>query len=72
VLSGAAGTIQNSQCSVSGTGSSAVASGNTLTLTLNLTFKSGLSGNRIVWVAGRDGAGGNNTDWQSMGTESIQ
>jgi YD repeat-containing protein len=72
VLNGGAGTIQNSQCSVSGAGSSAVASGNSLTLTLNITLKAGLAGNRVIWVAGRDAAGGNNTDWQSMGTATVQ
>jgi len=49
--------------------------GNTLTLMLNITAKSGLSGNRVVWVAGRDAAGGNNTDWQSrqsLGSWSVQ
>jgi len=53
-------------------GSSAVKSGNMLTLTLNITFKAALTGNRVVWVAGRDGAGGSNTDWQAMGTTSVQ
>jgi YD repeat-containing protein len=72
VLNGGAGTIQNSYCSINGTGSSAVASGNTLTLTLNVTFKAAFGGNRILWVAGRDTAGGNNTDWQAMGTSSVQ
>jgi len=72
VLNGSAGTIQNSQCSVNGVGSSAVKSGNGLTLTLNITFKAALAGNRVVWVAGRDGAGGNNTDWQAMGTTTVQ
>ena len=72
VLNGSAGTIQNSQCSVSGVGSSAVKSGNMLTLTLNVTLKSPFAGNRVVWVAGRDGAGGNNTDWQAIGTTTVQ
>jgi len=71
-LNGGAVAIQNSQCSISGTGSSAVSSGNTLTLTLNITFKAPFAGNRIVWVAGRDGTGLNNTDWQSVGTWSVQ
>jgi YD repeat-containing protein len=72
VMNGSPGTIQNSQCSISGTGTSAVSSGNTLTLTLNITFKAAFAGNRIVWVAGRDTNSGNNTDWQAMGTESVQ
>ena len=71
-LNGGASSVQNSQCSVNGTGSSAVTNGATLTLTLNITFKSPLAGNRIVWVAGRDASGGNNTDWQAMGTWTVQ
>ena len=72
VLNGGAETIQNSQCSVGGTGSSATTSGNTLTLTLNITFKAAFAGDRIIWVAGRDRADGNNTDWQAMATTTVQ
>jgi len=72
VLNGVAATIQNSQCSVNRVGSSAAKSGNTLTLMLNITFQSPFAGNRIVWVAGRDQASGNNTDWQAMGTTTVQ
>jgi hypothetical protein len=71
-LNGSAATLRNSQCSVSGTGSSAVKSGNSLTLTLNITFSAGFAGNRILWIAGRDGADGNNTNWQAMGTWSVE
>ena len=71
LLNGAASTIQNSQCSVNGAGSSAVKNGKTLTLALSITFKSSFAGNRVLWVAGRDVASGNNTDWQSMGTTTI-
>ena len=72
VLNGGGGTIQNSQCSVSRRGSSAVLSGNTLTLTLNITFKAAFMGNRILYAAGRDNSGGNNTDWQALGTWTVQ
>ena len=71
-LNGAAGSIQNSQCTVSSAGSSAVPAGNLLTLTLNITFQSGFSGNRILYAAGRDGFGANSTDWQATGTVTIQ
>jgi len=71
-LNGSAATIQNSQCSVSATGSSAAKNGNNLTLALNITFKSAFAGNHIVWVAGRDAASGNNTDWQAVGTTTVQ
>jgi len=72
LLNGSAGTIQNSQCSINGAGSSASPAGNTLTLALNITFKPAFTGNRILFVAGRDAAGLNNTDWQSTGTSSVQ
>jgi len=71
-LNGGSGTIQNSQCMVSGTGSAANLTPNTLTLTLNITFKAALAGNRVVYAAGRDGTGGNNTDWQAVGTFTVQ
>jgi len=76
LLPASAGTIQNSQCMVSAAGSSATlasgAGGTTLTLTLNITFQSAFAGNRILYVAGRDAAGANNTDWQTMGTWMVQ
>jgi len=71
-LNGGSGSIQNSQCMVSGTGSSANLSPNTLTLTLNVTFKAAFAGNRVVYAAGRDSAGGNNTDWQAVATFTVQ
>jgi len=70
-LNGSGGTIQNSQCSVSGQGSSVVTNGNQMTLTFAIAFMSPLAGNRVMWVAGRDNAGGNNTGWQATGTALI-
>jgi len=72
IAPGGSGSIQNSQCMVSGAGSAVSAVSNTLTLTLNITFKAAFTGNRVVYAAGRDGAGGNNTDWQAMGTSTVQ
>jgi hypothetical protein len=71
-LNGSGTTIQNSQCKVSGFGSSAAVSGNVLQLTLNVTFFSNFGGNRIVYVAARDAANGNNTDWQPVATWTVQ
>jgi hypothetical protein len=70
-LNGTAGSIQNSQCRIDGVGSSSALNGNTLTLTLNLTFLGGSTGDRILFVAGRDGNGPNNTDWQALGTWTV-
>ncbi|HYW41636.1 MAG TPA: SBBP repeat-containing protein [Bryobacteraceae bacterium] len=64
-----AGIITNSQCSVSG---SAVQSGNTLTLNLNLSFQPGFIGNRVIYLAGRDTADGHNTGWQALATWTVQ
>ncbi|SPF35519.1 exported hypothetical protein [Candidatus Sulfopaludibacter sp. SbA4] len=66
------GSIQNSQCMVSGAGSAVSSVSNTLTLTLNITFKAAFAGNRVVYAAGRDSAGGNNTDWQALATFTVQ
>ena len=72
VMNGTSGGIQNGQCAVSGTGSSAAPSGNSLTLTLNITFSSSFTGNRVMYAAARDTASNNNTNWQSLGTWTVQ
>jgi len=72
VLNGGSGAIQNSQCMVSGAGSAVASSPGTIAVTLNLTFKGAFAGNRVLYAAGRDAAGGNNTDWQSVGTLTVQ
>jgi len=63
------GTLQNSQCTINGTGSSVSASGNTLTLTLAVTFSSGFTGNKIVYMAARGSS--QNSGWQPMGTWNV-
>jgi len=72
VLNGSSAAIQNSQCVISGVVSTSSSVGNTLTLTLDIVFKQGFTGNKIIYVAGRDGAGNNNTDWQAIGTWTVQ
>jgi hypothetical protein len=71
VLNGS-GSIQNSQCQIVGAGSSAVGSGDTLTLTLKIFFFEGFVGNPAVYSAARDSGGNNNTGWQALGTWSVQ
>jgi hypothetical protein len=51
-------------------GSSAVISGNTLTLTLNISFKAGFTGNKIVYLAARD-TGSGNSGWQGLGVWGV-
>jgi len=70
VLNGA-GQIANGQCQVNGSGTLAQSGGNSLTLTLNVNFFGSFGGNRVMYVAGRDAAGGNNTDWQAAGTWTV-
>jgi serine protease AprX len=67
---GGSGTVSNSQCTVSAAGSSVSASGNYLTLTLNLAFKPAFAGNRVFYVAARDTVE-HNSGWQAMGTWTV-
>ncbi|HEY2014180.1 MAG TPA: hypothetical protein VGH38_11810, partial [Bryobacteraceae bacterium] len=66
------GAISNSQCTVSSAGSSVNISGNTLTLRLNISFSAAFNGNRVMWLAARDGTGANNSGWQSLGSWTVQ
>jgi hypothetical protein len=68
---GSAGSVSNSQCQVNGTGSSAVGSGNVLTLTLNITFRAAFAGNQVVYLAARDAAGTGNSGWSTMGFHQV-
>lgn len=67
---GTATSVSNSQCTVYGVGSSAVGSGTTLTLTLNIAFGASFVGDRIVYMAARDVAGGN-SGWQAKGSWRV-
>jgi hypothetical protein len=67
-----AGTLGNRQCSLTGAGSSAAGPGNTLTLTLHLSFASGFAGNRIVYMAARSNSEALNSGWQAMGSRTVQ
>jgi hypothetical protein len=50
---GTSGVIQNSQCTISGPGSSATGSGTTRTLTLPITFSPDFAGSQVIYVAAR-------------------
>jgi len=64
------GTAANSQCTVSGTGSSISGSGTTLTVTLAMTFQSAFAGNRVIYLAAGEAAGAN-SGWQALGTWAV-
>ncbi|MDQ6665672.1 MAG: SBBP repeat-containing protein, partial [Acidobacteriota bacterium] len=67
VTPGASGTLQNSQCLIDGPGSSASGSGNTLALTMAVTFKASFSGNQILLGYASD-HGNLSSGWQTLGT----
>ena len=69
VLAGS-NSIANSQCSISAAGASAQISGNTLTLTLPITFKQAFAGFKGVWLAAQTLAGVV-SDWQVLGALDI-
>ena len=54
---GGSGTIQNSECSLNLAASSVVGASNNLTLTLAITFKSGLQGLQNIYMSVGDNAG---------------
>jgi Beta-propeller repeat len=63
------GSQQNSQCSLSGAGSSVSISGPILTLNLALTFLPAFNGAKNIYMQGVNPFG--STPWQSMGAWSI-
>jgi hypothetical protein len=68
---GSSGTLQNSQCAIAlGSSTTAVLSGNTLTLTLALTFTPAFNGAKNVYVYAQNGAGVN-SGWQTRGTWTV-
>jgi len=56
---------------VSGVGSTASGSGNTLTLTLNVSFTGAFAGNRIFYTAAGNAAGTENSGWQALGAWTV-
>jgi hypothetical protein len=73
VVVGSATQVSNSQCTLSGTGSSVSTSGNNLTLTVALTFSMGTftgTKNAYVYVQGNNG-NLNNGGFQQLGTWTV-
>lgn len=63
-------SASNSQCTINGLGSSITSSGNTVTVTLNMSFSSSFAGNRVFYLAGRNNTTGN-SGWQAIGSVSV-
>jgi len=66
----AGGSLSNSQCTVTWGATAVSASGNNLSLTLNIAFMGALAGNDVIYLASRDVNEANSTDWHAMGTWS--
>jgi hypothetical protein len=62
-------TVQNSQCTLTGAGSSASISGNNLTLTAALTFLPAFTGVKTVYQYAADA--GANTGWVAQGSWTV-
>jgi hypothetical protein len=62
-------SISNSQCTIHSTGSFATGVGNTVTLTLNLTFNQSFAGDRVIYAAA--GSTTANSGWLAVGTVSV-
>ncbi len=67
---GTTGSVSNSQCTITSAGSSAVASGNSLVLTLNVTFTPSFMGNKVIYLAGQSVANAT-SGWKTAGVSII-
>jgi len=66
IVPGAAGSVSNSQCGLSGLGSSRVIAGDLLRLKLRLSFMSGFRRRLFIADAGVQGAAGSSSGWQAL------
>ncbi|HEY2015787.1 MAG TPA: hypothetical protein VGH38_19930 [Bryobacteraceae bacterium] len=64
------GTLSNGQCTVSAQGASVQTAGNSLTLTLPVTFKPGFAGFKGVWLAAYT-MNGQVSPWQALGAWAV-
>ena len=60
-------TISNSQCSIAAQGASVQTTGNTLKLTLPITFNPFFAGFKGVWMAAQTLNGAQTSPWQALG-----
>jgi hypothetical protein len=67
---GSSGTLTNSQCTVSGVGSGVTPSGNTLTLTLAVSFEAAFNGAQDIYGYGQS-AEGLNSGFVQLGTYTV-
>jgi len=69
-LAGLPGTLQNSRCAIDALTSGATVTGNTLHVTLNISFRAPASGFRKIFMYAANLAGGN-TQWQEKGSWTV-
>lgn len=67
---GNSGFVQNSQCRINAGFSSALTSGNSITLTLNTQFLGGFTGGKVLYAAART-TDELNTGWRTVGVYDI-
>ncbi len=70
LVPGTSATIANPQCSIKGATTTATGSRDFLTLSLDVTFNSAWSGNRVVYAAVRDKSG-RNSGWRPTATWNV-
>ena len=66
----AAGTTSNSQCTVSWTNAPFTGDGNTLTLTLTISFNASFGGNKVIYQAAVS-TGSHTSGWQTLGVIQV-
>jgi hypothetical protein len=67
---GGTGSVSNSQCTIFAAGSSAVVSGNRLTLTLDVAFRSSFTGSKVIYAAVRD-LQERTSGWRAVGFQEV-
>ena len=71
IAPGAAATVQNSQCVLNGATSSAVASGNNLTVNFSVSFLPAFFGNKNIYLFTNDTVNNLNSGFQLLGTWNL-
>jgi trimeric autotransporter adhesin len=70
LIPGSAESVSNGQCTISGPGTSAVVSGNSLTLTLAVSYTASFRGNRVIYTAAQS-VSNVTSGWQTMGAALV-
>ncbi len=70
LIPGSAESVSNSQCTISGQGTSAMVSGNSLTLTLAVSYAASFRGSRVIYTAAQS-VSNVTSGWQTMGAALV-